>query len=237
MNEKINSGRGVIKFSTGALWGAVIILAIIGIAAAVRRGLYLAHIIEPFVQPEFGEFDAGFARYSVLTWIHIVPGFLFMVLGPLQFVRRIRSRNIRLHRWSGRVFVASGMVIGVTALIMSFLMSIGGANETAATMFFAIIFLFALSKAFLHIRRREIAQHREWMIRAFAIGLAVATVRPIVGMFFAFTNLSPREFFGIAFWLGFTLHLVLAEIWINYTRPRSSSTAAVKSEPSRSASL
>ena len=133
--------------------------------------------------------------------------------------------------------MASGVVIGVTALIMSFLMSIGGANETAATTFFAIIFLFALGKAFLHIRRREIAQHREWMIRAFAIGLAIATVRPIVGMFFAFTDLSPQEFFGIAFWLGFTSHLIAAEVWINYTRPISNPNAAMKSEPIQSASL
>jgi uncharacterized membrane protein len=219
------------------LWGLVVVLALIGIAAAVRRGLYLADVVEPFVHPKYGEFDAGFAQYPLLTWLHIIPGFLFMVLGPLQFVKRLRSRFIWLHRWSGRVFVASSVVIGVTALVMSFLMAIGGANETAATMSFAIIFLFVLGKAYLHIRRRELAQHREWMIRTFAIGLAVATIRPIVGMFFALTNLSPQEFFGAAFWLGFTLHLVLAEIWINYTRPRSSSTAAVKAEPSRSASL
>ena len=220
MSVKINSNRGVIKFSTRALWGVVIVLAIIGIAAAVRRALYLTGLVEPFVNPEFGAFDAGFAQYSVLTWLHIVPGFLFVVLGPLQFIRRIRSRNIRLHRWSGRVFVAAGVVIGVTALIMSYLMSIGGANAAAATTFFASVFLFALGKAFLHIRRHEIIQHREWMIRAFAIGLAIATVRPIVGMFFALTDLSPQEFFGIAFWVGFTSHLVVAEVWINHTRPK-----------------
>src|SRR5260370_1378403 len=84
----------------------------------------------------------------------------------------------------------------VSALIMSFQMAIGGANETAATTLFALVFLFALTKAFLHIRRREIAQHREWMIRAFAVGLAVATVRPIMGLFFAFsriTHQTPRE--------------------------------------------
>jgi hypothetical protein len=78
-----------------------------------------------------------------------------------------------------------------------------------------------LVKAFGYIRRREIARHRECMIRAYAIGLAVATVRPIVGVFFAtspLTHLTPQEFFGAAFWLGFTLHLIAAEAWVNYTR-------------------
>lgn len=203
-----------------ALWSAVIVLATIGIAAVVSRMLNLAHVVEPAVDPGADVLEAGFARHPVLTMIHIVPGLLFMVLGPLQFVRRIRSRHLRLHRWFGRVFVASGVVIGITALAMSFLMAIGGANETAATTFFAILFLFALGKAFLHIRRREIAQHREWMIRTFAIGLAIATIRPIIGLFFAFTAMSPEEFFGIAFWLGFTSHLVAAEVWINHTRPK-----------------
>jgi len=55
------------------------------------------------------------------------------------------------------------------------------------------------------------------MIRAFSIGLAVATIRPIIGIFFATSRLSgltPREFFGIAFWIGFVLHLIVAEVWI-----------------------
>jgi hypothetical protein len=60
------------------------------------------------------------------------------------------------------------------------------------------------------------------MIRAFSVGLAVATIRPIIGMFFAtsrFSGLMPHEFFGIAFWIGFVLHLMAAEAWIHATRP------------------
>jgi hypothetical protein len=83
---------------------------------------------------------------------------------------------------------------------MSYRIATGGPKETAATTLFALLFLFSLTKALLHIRRREFAMHREWMIRAFAIGLGMATTRPIVGMFFAQRRLSPHEFFGIAFW-------------------------------------
>lgn len=52
--------------------------------------------------------------------------------------------------------------------------AIGGANQAAATALFGTFFLFALVKGYRHARRREITLHREWMIRAFAIGLAVA---------------------------------------------------------------
>jgi hypothetical protein len=56
------------------------------------------------------------------------------------------------------------------------------------------------------------------MIRAFAIGLAVATMRPMVGAFFAFSGLPIREFFGTVFWAGFTTHAIGAEVLINCTR-------------------
>jgi uncharacterized membrane protein len=156
--------------------------------------------------------------------IHIVPGLLFMILGPFQFSKSIRTRHLQWHRWNGRILVACGLIIGVSALLMSFTMqSIGGVNQAAATVLFALFFLFALSKAVWHISRREIILHRQWMIRAYAVGLAVATIRPIIGIFFAtspLSGLTPREFFGTAFWIGFVLHLIAAEAWIHRTMPQ-----------------
>jgi uncharacterized membrane protein len=212
------------------VWTATLVLAAIGVAAATRRTL---HLFAPSPAPpgfsEAAAMDAVFAGHPLLTLIHIVPGVLFMLLGPLQFVRTLRAQRPALHRWTGRVFLAAGAIIAVSALVMSPQMAIGGANETAATMVFAVFFLVALGKAFGAIRSRQIARHREWMIRAFAIGLAVATVRPIVGAFFAtsrLTHLTPHEFFGTAFWLGFTAHLMAAEAWIHRTRESAANPAA-----------
>jgi uncharacterized membrane protein len=204
---------------TKLVWLATILLSLIGIAIVTRRTRNL--LTPPVAVPELAALDSGFAPHPVLTMIHILPRLLFAVLAPFQFVPAIRRRWPRLHRINGRVLLGCGLIIGTTALIMSPQMAIGGANETAATMLFATVFLFALIKAYLAIRRGRVAQHREWMIRAFAVGMAVATVRPIVGMFFATrgrTHLTPHDFFGIAFWLGFTIQLIVAEAWINYTR-------------------
>ena len=203
------------------LWIATIFLSLIGVAVVARRTRQILSPAASSAAPEMAALDSGFDAHPVLTMVHILPGLLFVVLGPLQFVPAIRRRRPRLHRWIGRVVLSSGIVIGSTALVMSPQMAIGGITETAATLLFAVVFLFALVKGYLAIRSRRIAEHREWMIRAFAIGLAVAAVRPIVGIFFAtrsLTHLTPQDFFGIAFWLGFTIMAILAEMWINYTR-------------------
>ena len=202
------------------LQSAVTILAVIGVAVVVRRSLIIAGVLLPTVHPIYGVFDSDFALHPAITFLHIIPGALFMMFAPTQFIAKIREKHLWFHRLAGRILVVCGLIIGITALIMSLQMAIGGANEMAATLLFDILFLYSLGKGFYHIRRGEIAKHREWMIRMFAIGLAIATVRPIVGMFFALTKLSPHEFFGTAFWLGFTIHLIIAEAWINYTRAK-----------------
>jgi uncharacterized membrane protein len=207
------------------IWTITVLLMLIGVAIVVRRSFAL--FAPSPASSNFSEgatMDAGFATHRFLTMLHITPGLIFILFAPLQFVRRLRNRNPKLHRWIGRVVLVSGLIIGSSALVMSPQMAIGGPNETAATMLFAIVFLFSLSKAYLHIRKGRVSQHREWMIRAFAVGFAVATIRPIVGVFFAtsrLTHLTPRDFFGTAFWLGFTIQLMVAEIWINYTRKPS----------------
>lgn len=206
------------------IWVGVIFLTLIAVAAATRRTLVLLWPgqFSGGTSNPAAALDAGFARHMALTLVHILPGALFLVLASLQFVQRIRERHLQVHRWMGRILLVDGLIVGVTALVMSFKMNIGGPNETAATTLFAIVFLICLTKAYWHIRHKEVARHREWMIRAYAVALGVATTRPIVGMFFAFRRLTPHEFFGIAFWLGFTITLLLAEAWIDYTRYRGS---------------
>ena len=131
------------------LWIALIFLVVIGIAAVTRRTLVL------FWPGEFGgkaspaaALDVGFARHMALTLIHLLPGGLFLAFAPLQFVPSIRQKHLQVHRWMGRVLVVCGLIIGVSALIMSYKMNIGGPNETAATTFFAFVFLTCLMKAY-----------------------------------------------------------------------------------------
>jgi len=215
------------------IWVAVIFLAFIGIAVATRRSIVLLRPVALSSRNNpAAELDQAFTDRRTLTLTHILPAMLFMVLGPLQFVRGLRSKYPQVHRWCGRIFLAVSAVVGVTGLTLAFGKTIGGVDEKAAVILFGSFFLIALAKALWHALRREFAQHREWMIRGYATGLAVATVRPIMGTFFAAAVLRghrpvPHEFFGTAFWIGFTVQMIAAEIWINYTRPRPATQVAM----------
>lgn len=192
---------------------------VIGAAAVLRRMVALT--LPPSSLPQLHDLDAAFQAKAGLTWLHISCGLLFVILVPLQFVDKIRNRRPVIHRWVGRALVVDGVVAGVVGIVMVFQQPIGGASEVAAILTFGALFLFALLRGLWLIRRGDMASHREWMIRAVAIALGVATVRPIMGVFFAtsrLTGLKPHDFFGPSFWIGFTVDLFVAETWIKYVR-------------------
>jgi uncharacterized membrane protein len=200
------------------LYVVIAVLAITGVVAVALRAAELSRAFFGDSIPATGSFDGGFVQWPSLTLLHIIPGLILMVLGPLQFVAKIRSRYVSLHRWCGRIYVASGLLVGITALVMGIVIGFGGPTETTAVTVFSALFLFFLGRAIFHIRRREVPAHREWMIRAFALGLAVATMRPMMATFIAFTDLPFADILGISFWLAFSLHLVIAELWVRFTR-------------------
>ena len=123
--------------------------------------------------------------------------------------------------WTQRLFFALGAVIGVTAYAMS-AYSIGGWVERSAVLFFNSLFLFSLARAYWYMRRGEWVQKMRWMWRAVGILLGIATTRPVMGVFFAtsrWTHLEPSQFFGIAFWIGFSINTIIVELWLRSGEP------------------
>jgi hypothetical protein len=87
---------------------------------------------------------------------------------------------------------------------------------------FALWFLFALGKGITHIRANRMALHREWMIRAFAIGLGIATMRLIfIPALIAAGEPDHQQIATlsiVSFTIAFVGHAIFAEVWIRRTR-------------------
>lgn len=164
--------------------------------------------------PPIDDFDHRYARRPLLAYLHILPGAVYLLAAPHQLSRRLRSANLRRHRAVGRVVVVSGLISGVFAVGVGLVMPFGGWLEAAASVVFGSYFVVALVLAYRAIRSGRTEVHRRWMIRAFAIGVGVGTIRIWVGVFQAVGLLGFQESFGPAFWLAFTLHATAAEAWL-----------------------
>ena len=141
----------------------------------------------------------------------------FVLLIPFVFLERTGVR------WAEWLLFPLGAVVGVTAYAMS-AYSVGGWLERSAVLFFNSLFLFSLMRAYRYMRAGEHLLKRRWMTRAVGILLGIATTRPVMAVFFATsaqTHLEPRQFFGIAFWIGFSINTIAVELWLHSARRQS----------------
>lgn len=204
------------------LWVGVAVLITTMIVSVILRTSSLNNFYQTGKLPHPDTIDYGYSKNPKLTLLHIIPGLLFLLLGAMQFIKALRNHFIKFHRFSGKIYLLLGVLVGITALIMGIKIKFGGVIESSAVVVFTIWFLYCLVIAYIKIRKRNFIEHREWMIRAYSIGIAVATMRPVIGLFFAFTNIRFQDFFGSVFWIAFILHAIVAELWIRFTRRSSS---------------
>jgi uncharacterized membrane protein len=194
------------------LLGAVVgFLALVGITAIATH-----YLQEPY--------NPGFLEYPVIVALHVVLGGVYLALAPFQLVKRIRSRHPGYHRWVGRMLVSIALVVGATALFMGLVIPFSGWIERAYIGLFGTFFLLALIQGFLHVRAKRVALHREWMIRAFTLGLAVATMRlifvPAIIVVADPTQSQLQALSAASFLVAFVVHASVAEAWIRLPRKR-----------------
>jgi hypothetical protein len=182
---------------------------LISVAVVVRRLFAVFHPSQSG-PPQMEALDAAFASHVALTIAHIVPAVAFVLLTPFVFLRRTEAP------WAKRLLFPLGAVVGITAYAMN-AYAIGGWIERSAVLLFNTLFLFSLARAYQSMRQANHLLERRWMTRAVGILLGIATTRPVMGIFFAtsrLTHLEPRQFFGIAFWIGFSINTVAVELWL-----------------------
>ena len=202
------------------MWGLLFVLVLVVLVfAGIRLAIDVPNLMSGTV-PDPAEFDHRYARYPWLAYLHILPGVGYLLLAPIQLWRGFRNRNIRWHRRIGRVALTLGLTSGVFAILFGLFLSFGGPLEASAAVVFGVWFVTCLILAYRFIKRREVRHHRRWMIRAFATGLAVGTIRLWIGLLEATGLLSLRDAFGVAFWLSFVMHAAAAELWLRW-RPGS----------------
>jgi uncharacterized membrane protein len=188
-------------------------LVLIMVGAVVKRLLIDVPNVAAGTLPE-EIYDHRFVQHPWIAYLHIGPGILYLLGAPLQLSYRFRSRHYTFHRRLGRLLAGSALLSGVFALAFGILFPFGGIFEASATIVFGLWFLTSLTLAIRAIRRDDLFHHRRWMIRAFAVGLGVGTIRIWLGVFQGFGLLEFHQAFGPAFWISFSLHAVGAELWL-----------------------
>jgi uncharacterized membrane protein YozB (DUF420 family) len=122
--------------------------------------------------------NARFFAMPLPVVLHILSAAVFALLGPFQFATGFRRRRPGWHRVVGRLVVASGLLVGLSALWMTlFYARAPGTGELlyAVRLLFGSAMVGSIIVGFAAIRRRDVQGHRAWMMRGYAIGLGAGT--------------------------------------------------------------
>jgi hypothetical protein len=171
--------------------------------------------------------NARFLAMPAPVVIHIVGASYFALVGALQFAPALRRRN-RWHRISGRLLFPAGMATALSGLWMTLVYPWANADGEAvylARLIFGSAMAVSLVMGVLTVLRRDMAGHRAWMLRAYAIGMGAGTqVLTHLPYFILVGQPSegPRAVMMISAWI---INLAVAEWLIRRNAPRPQMTA------------
>lgn len=128
--------------------------------------------------PETLPADDRFLGLPVALVVHIVGAAVYAVLGAFQFAPRFRRRHLTWHRRAGRVLsVVAMLVVGSALWLTLFYPPQPGTGVLLYVFRLVVVAATAASLVLgvVAVRRRDIAAHRAWMIRAYALSLGAGT--------------------------------------------------------------
>ncbi|HST81206.1 MAG TPA: DUF2306 domain-containing protein, partial [Kineosporiaceae bacterium] len=191
-------------------WVQVVLIGLV-VVPAIAGSLRLVELAGgPHVLPANPRISASPAPVVV----HIVCALLYAVLGAFQFSAALRRRRPGWHRVAGRLLLVLALAVAFSALWMTLVYPRQpGTGEL--TYLFRLAFGSGLAASivlgFAAVRRGDIARHRAWMTRAYALALGAGTQVFTLGIgkaIFGTSDLLVNDLFMGAAWV---INLAIAE--------------------------
>lgn len=151
--------------------------------------------------------------------LHVVGAATALLVSPLQLLPVVRRRAPQLHRWLGRLYVASCTLGGIAGAVLAW-GSAAGPVGTAGFGILALLWLYTTTAGFLTALRGRLDAHRAWMTRSFALTYAAVTLRVYLAILPALPVAFLDGYRAIAF-LCWVPNLIVAELILRRSRLRA----------------
>lgn len=137
---------------------------------------------------------AGDSIGNLVLGIHLLFAAIITVSGVLQLLPQIRQYAPTFHRWNGRLYLLSAVLMSLGGLMMIWARgSVGGPVMAVTISINAVLILLFAALALRYALARNIAAHRRWALRLFLAVSGVWFFR--VGLMFSLiVNQGPLGF-------------------------------------------
>jgi len=196
-------------------WAGIVTLAV---------GFVFKYVLFYYRHYDAVSFDSYWPRRTWL-FLHINGGTLALLMGPFQFWTGLRRRNLRVHRWTGRLFLL-GVAMGVTGAVGLAIKAVGYWAFEVALMGLATAWFVTSAMAYYSIRKGLVELHKEWMIRAYVVTFAFVFFR-ILSDYSFMSRLQPENDRSITIaWVCWVVPLAITEMVFQLRRIRSAGAAS-----------
>ncbi|MDO9484314.1 MAG: DUF2306 domain-containing protein [Hydrogenophaga sp.] len=170
------------------------------------------------VQIPLGALPADALRLTaapVMYFLHALGGVVFGVLGPVQLVSALRHRFGFLHRLSGRVFVLAGWTMALAGLgLLWQVESVATALLDVARGVFSLALMVLLALGVMAARKRNMGQHRAWMVRAYVTGMGTGPVALVMFPIYLMTGKPLQGLLSDTVVVGMWLITIATGEWV-----------------------
>jgi len=180
-------------------------LSALAVAAYAVAATVLPDIRNPTIQQLFELSPSAIA-------VHLAGGIGAIVIGAFQLNSRLRRNFLPTHRWLGRVYVVAVTLGGIAGFVLA-TNSTGGLVTHFGFGLMAVCWVGATLTAYRYVLVKNIAAHREWMLRSYALTLAAVTLRIYLGI----SQASGMDFissYQAISWMCWVPNLIIVEWFI-----------------------
>lgn len=150
--------------------------------------------------------------YNITFYLHITFGGIALLIGWLQFSKKLRRKYMNLHRWIGKIYVASVLISGIPGFYIA-LHATGGLSPKLGFSIGAVLWVILTYLGYSTVRKGKIEAHKKWMMYSYAGTFGAVTLRlwlPILILIFG----NFVEAYQIVAWLSwipnmFVVYLIL----------------------------
>ncbi|SFQ26182.1 Predicted membrane protein [Flavobacterium akiainvivens] len=157
---------------------------------------------------------ASHPEYLYLFYAHVYTSIFVLLFGFMQFFKFKTETGRKIHRFAGYQYIV--LLLGFAApsgLYMGWHAN-GGAAAKVSFMLLSLLWGVTTVLAFVKIKKGQVAAHRGWMVRSFALTLSAVTLRLWKIVIVFLFHPPPMDVYKIIAWLGWIPNLIIAEIII-----------------------
>ncbi len=212
-------------FKTLKLPLGLMLLGILPIAASAFRVVVMS---DPDAHNTATPDEARFLAMPVSILSHVIFGSLFLIIGALQMSSTLRMRHRKLHRKLGYAALIAGLTFAISGVWMVFFYpshSLGALHIDIGRVIFGTAITVVLSLGIRSALRKDFAQHRAWMIRAYALSASAGVQSYLILLALAINGSFDAKLADIMMWVGWITSAVAAEFIITRPSNRKPQTA------------